>query len=237
MDTRAFDSLTKRLANRSSRRRVVTGALAGIAASRVGDSALAASRVCRQPLQKCLRNDQCCSGLCVTEGRRSRIRRCQCTPGTTRCGTQCIDLANSFAACNGCDTPCNPEIADACLNGACVCGAGPACTNSEVCIDGNCQLTFKSADCSVAPPDPYGMCVDTVEGGVLGLCGRTAGTTPITCQHSSDCQNTGDPVCDGALYRCDCAVAVHGGGGYMTAQELFGTPAVCFGVTISPDDC
>jgi hypothetical protein len=90
MDGNRFDSLTRAVATRQSRRAVVVAlggaALSGAIAffSRGGD---AAAR-CRAGGEICAKNADCCSSTCLPTDRTGR-RVCACEQGTTTCGSTC----------------------------------------------------------------------------------------------------------------------------------------------------
>jgi len=128
MDGQRFDQLSRGLAARLSRRRV----LAGLLGAAAGSGALAvtgadaASQTCRRPGDKCVRTSQCCGGSCqLSAGRRSRLRTCVCPAGTIPCNRGCVTLGTEehCLACN-----------DACSAGSLCCDDG--CT--EMGTQDNC---------------------------------------------------------------------------------------------------
>lgn len=93
---------------------------------------------------------------------------------TTLCFT---DTSSNFDHCGGCD-PCNPDTADACVNGDCVCGSGPACTGGLTCCNGQCVDTTSSP----------GNC-----GGCNQLCGAISSPCAEVQCIASQCTAVSDP--------------------------------------------
>ncbi|MBI1818052.1 MAG: DUF4215 domain-containing protein [Deltaproteobacteria bacterium] len=79
----------------------------------------------------CIAGQRCVSGSCVCDNTSCPNGCCAgstCTvPSPTSCGA-------GGASCLTCDT----ALADTCTNGACACGAGPACAAGERCMNGVC---------------------------------------------------------------------------------------------------
>ncbi len=116
------------------------GLAAGGGALAAADGASAAGRTCRLVGHKCVQGRQCCSGLCQTAARRSRIRHCVCPAGKTECRGQCIDLG-TMQNCLAC---------------------GDACGANEVCCDSGCSELGTDDNCSV--------CGDVCDAGKDELC-------------------------------------------------------------------
>ena len=152
MDDRRFDTLSRTLADRRTRRTLLTRAAIAIAggvgaASLAGGEAHAARATCRNAGGSCTRNAQCCSGVCLT-GRdvpRGRRNRCfACPADTLTCGATCCP-AGSACIDGACVTTCTPTVeGEICLLSArAVIQAGPCLTimvGDGACID--------DADCS-----------------------------------------------------------------------------------------
>jgi hypothetical protein len=209
MDGASFDRVSRRLAGVTSRRAAIAVVLAGLAGG-VAVADAGAAQTCRVFNRKCVRNTQCCSGVCETRRSVPRIRRnrCACPAPRLVCGGQCIDPKTDIAHCGACgdacdgladtcvagacacgdDDACDADIADACLNGACVCGAGPACTGGKTCVDGVCQ----PPDCTIA--QGARLCVVTTERDVIQVVWDGQANGP-DCTASDQCQ----------AFRAECA--------------------------------
>ena len=200
MDGTKFDALSRRLAGTIDRRRALRGlaaiALGGgatIVAATDGD---AANRICRLVGQKCVRNSQCCTSTCDTARTTPRVRRNRCVcPIGSPCGETCVDLMTNFAQCGTCDTACDPERADSCSGGECMCGETPACADGFTCSEGKCLRT---------PCMPYSLdCLIGVDGTILLHAGPGFQWIGLTyaggdaCATDSDCQGEGCywPIC------------------------------------------
>ena len=119
MDGRRFDDLTRLFGHGTTRRRVVASALGLVALAVDGGDASARQSTCRRDRQTCTRDSQCCSGAC---GRGALVplkdrNRCTCPGGLTRCGIDCVNVANDEANCGGCGIECDSN--DICVAGAC----------------------------------------------------------------------------------------------------------------------
>jgi hypothetical protein len=90
MDGSRFDSLTRAVATRQSRRAVIValgGATLSGAIAFLGRGGDAAAR-CRAGGEICATNGECCSNTCLSTDRTGR-RVCACEKGTTTCGSTC----------------------------------------------------------------------------------------------------------------------------------------------------
>ena len=98
---------------------------------------------CSESLPECF-HLECNQGTCETvpdeDGEPCFEGICCADTETVLCIT---DIDDNVDHCGGCD-PCNPDTADACVNGDCVCGSGPACTGGLTCCNGQCVDTTSS---------------------------------------------------------------------------------------------
>jgi hypothetical protein len=192
MDGQRFDQMARWVERAVTRRSALAGMLGLAAAGLTVTGAEAAARLtCRPVAASCLRNAQCCSGLCDTRRTtpRNRRNRCVCPDGTVRCGTTCADLMTDDNNCGACGHVC----AGTCVSGICTC-QGISCTIDEAGGWEQCGIDFETctprdsctyegnlsmrsctshADCADYAPECG---VDGVECGcVAGFGGETAG--------------------------------------------------------------
>jgi hypothetical protein len=169
MNGHRFDAIARRVAGVASRRRV-----AGVASRRRVARALIAAvllagsdataerprRPCRRVSDICLRDRDCCTGVCDT--RRTlppaRRNRCGCPDGLAACGRQCIDLDVDRRHCGVC---------------------GRACAGAGMCVDGECVCTPR---CDAA------VCGDDGCGGSCGVCGDLEACVSGLCVPVIDCE-------------------------------------------------
>jgi len=259
MDDVRFDAISRVLAGRIGRRRLVAAAL-GLAATGAGlDAASAADprrSYCRALRTTCNRNNQCCSGYCDTRvlRHRTRINKCACPVDTTECRGRCVDTAHDFDHCGGCGQACDPIISDTCWHDHCHCGEDPACADGETCENGTCvkpivEPMIGDCDTDLSPDVPY--CVRTESGDDwLALC--TAGESPVGSSDWQDFLCTSDtqcassyPNCGADNVRCDCMVGVqvYNGAFYDISAIVYnlyqGPPnsGLCVAYTTNPDLC
>ena len=152
MDGQRFDAIARGLTERATRRRVF-GALFGLAAGAGAlagaDDTGAAGRTCRLAGDKCVQGRQCCSGLCQTATRRSRIRRCICPAGKTECRGQCIDLG-TVQNCLACGDACGAGQV-CCEDGCTDIGTQDNCTAcGDACNGAEDELCFGNDGCQFA---------------------------------------------------------------------------------------
>ena len=121
MDGSRFDDLARSLVVSGSRRRLIAGLGAALAAFGVGRTEAAA---CRAPGRTCREHANCCSGVCGPKDATGR-RTCQC---------------QSAADCPATPGECH---APTCEAGACVAGI---CAADESCLHGGCYRTCAADD-------------------------------------------------------------------------------------------
>lgn len=139
VDATRFDAAAKSLAHGMSRRRVLRGLLAGVAAT-VTSRALPAAATCTPPgfPNYCNADSECCdNGLCING-------ICQCPAGKKKCGDGCIDQSRTCGpqycptGYRQCGSQCIDTTRDHDNCGSCghVCGIGATCSNSHCCAKG-----------------------------------------------------------------------------------------------------
>lgn len=172
MDEPRFDSLTKRLAVKQPRRRILGAIIAGIAGGPLSTWAPQADAdvTCAAGLTPCqfrtfvncvdlssdpdncggcnvycetqLPGSVCVNGVCISP----------CPPGLTNCRGRCVDLSTDTLNCGRCGVLCqvggvtdpdSPNFA-ACVNGTCRIGCAPGSTN---CQDRCWDLSSNAAHC------------------------------------------------------------------------------------------
>jgi hypothetical protein len=216
MDDRRFDALTKSLADRPSRRRllraVVTGAAAwGAAALGVGSAAAQTDEVCagggrvdpacRGAGRLCRECANCCSGICGPKDATGR-RRCACPSGAEACGDACVDPATAYrsdpANCGACGRRCSaPANARAtCAGGTC----GFACTSGYKLCSGACIPTAACCTAADCPAPAVGTCQGerTCANGTCGFAPAASGTVCRTARGRCDVTER----CDGVSLAC-----------------------------------
>ena len=104
MDDRAFDALTRSLAQPAARRGALKALLGGaVFATLTALGAEEAAARCGRVGQKCDGNRDCCQHA---ECSRRKVRTCVCKNGFTNCGGRCRDLNTSRQHCGTCNNPC-----------------------------------------------------------------------------------------------------------------------------------
>lgn len=224
MDSDRFDRLTRDLATRSSRRRVVRG-IAASALALLGIER-ADARVCASPGALCREHATCCSGRCDRD--RSGRRRCQCQSvkdcpapsGQCQVAT-CSDgvCGTAIAVGQSCDDGDACTTNDVCQqNGTCV-GSRVDCSNLDtqctqgVCVGGSCQTQNSNEGLSCDDGDA---CTtgETCQGGVCrgaSICppGDICSNGTCTCTVGGSCATGSFATCGGSP-RCLCGTTVEG---------------------------
>jgi hypothetical protein len=198
MDPRAFDELSKRLAEKTSRGKalkVFGGALVGGLFSAGAAHANPPQKHCKFQGYNCGDNTECCSLNCCN-------RTC-CGNGQTCCGGQCVQcpsgqvLNANTCLCEGGTSPppppppggcqsdgdCPPAAAGSCQAAACVsgtCTSVPDNMNLPSC--GDCQ----TSTCTGGVP----ACVNSATGTTcpMGVCDGTGSC--VQCLSAADCPGT-----------------------------------------------
>lgn len=147
MDSRGFDALIRRLAQRPTRRDSL-GVLGGLLAAPVLARPVLAGKKkrakkscppCRgRKKGKCRKvlgdgtacaGGTCQGGACVPAGSTTPV---PCQAGFTRCGDACVNLRLDPGHCGACGKVCGSEV---CINGACRCGTDlPPCSGTCACV-------------------------------------------------------------------------------------------------------
>lgn len=199
MEHARFDSLTRILATRRSRREAVKALVVAAgsgAVAMLGGAAGAAGR-CKAVGQVCKTTADCCpienNNYCDASGKKATCQHC----AHTVCAGACVDTTSSADHCGGCNRPCATTIANAtatCAAGQCsvACDAGykacnSACIPSDVC----CGACASPATCNA------------------GECCVTRDAGEGSCLDDADC--CGTDVCDTLRHDCGACVASLGG--------------------------
>jgi hypothetical protein len=159
MDGSQFDDLTRFMAERPSRRKVLAAMAAAISGSLASvGTALGAPR-CKRIAQACQTTADCCPGptangnvYCKQVSKKSKV--CAGCPSETptACNGGCINTNNDNLNCGACGTVCHGGTT--CVNGSCQCPAG-----KHLCADNSCQ------ECCALEH-----CVDLLGQGVGAIC-------------------------------------------------------------------
>jgi len=228
MDRHEFDELTRRIARRATRRRVLGRVLlgAGVAAAIPGISSgdvAARPALCRASGRYCTRASQCCNSTCHLGKRVPRALRntCACLEPDRSCNGVCRQVLTDVRNCGDC---------------------GVVCDAGWTCEDGEC---VEPAPCSTLDADTL-ICASSVDGAeVTGSCGLietrlrvTDSYAPIPCSSDGDCADAYGPCSrDGVTCFCGVGTSIVGAVPYTEASEQFGLPAVCGAITANPDYC
>lgn len=163
------------------------------------------------PEDACVAGQRCAEGACVCD-------RESCPDGCCRNGG-CVAPAR-FDACGAAGAECgfcDSVLADACADGACRCGEGPACSRGARCVDGQCLCNAETC---------WDGCCD---GGTCrtGLSWPECGGGGRACQVCDPLRSTGCNV-----GWCVCGSFVQCAAG----QECVGTTCACTAASC-PDGC
>jgi hypothetical protein len=154
-----------------------------------------------------------CGKTCAKE-EWCRASACECRPGLTLCGTQCVDTNGDLFHCGSCPNECTNN--QRCVSGACVanstdcptgltacgadkgrsscfnlqtdathCGAcGTVCAPDQLCIAGKCEKYAPAAGCSTC-----GGCTTCTAllGSAARCCSPLPGHTVPTCVDAPAC--------------------------------------------------
>jgi len=217
MDQNRFDALTRTLAERPTRRRVMkllAASAAGGLATLTGRGTDAAPR-CKRIDQACQTSADCCPGtlgnghvFCDTSTKR---KTCQaCSSGTVACNGGCVNVTGSDSAnCGACNNACT---------GGTVCSNGQCCPSGQAACNGVCtDVATDEANC--------GACGTPCGAGLVCVAGACACTADSCPGQSCQCHLTTDgPVC-AALVGIDCDTPCTGSAGCFPGDLCF--PEAC----------
>ena len=200
MDGTRFDDVARRFGRMLDRRRVLA-AIAAIGAAGVAgvdDVGAAPRRTCRPVAASCLRNRDCCSGICETRrtAPRNRRNRCVCPAGELACGMECVDPSSNKNHCGACGNVCPGT----CVSGVCTC-QGVTCTVDEAGGWEQCGIdneTCQVIDACTLPED-----VDLDE---------------RSCQTHADCADYSD-LCGVDGHECRCIAGASNLGSYVELDQ------------------
>src|SRR5262245_14148281 len=142
-----FDALTRSLAVRGSRRRLLAGLTPGVLG--IVGRGRADAVACRTPGQSCRENTNCCSRVCAKDAAGRRVCQCassaDCPPPAACHAVACEDGACAVSVVAD-QTPCTTPggAAGTCQGGTCVAPTCAACstlcdaTNPTSCACGAC---------------------------------------------------------------------------------------------------
>src|SRR5688572_911931 len=190
-DRSRLDALARRLATGEISRRGALARLGGAAVTAMVPSFLLAD----EALARCPPSRKC-PGRCCPPGQRCKNRKCKCKGGLTKCGKQCLDVANDEANCGACGRACAPG--QTCAAGQCTGGS----TTQPVCGDGRAEGSeiCDGADLKGATCQSLGFL-----GGNLACAGNctydTSACTSPSCTTAADCPQGPAGDCQKAV--CD----------------------------------
>lgn len=211
MDGLRFDSLTRALSARLTRRRGAGIALGALLAGGIGASGADATvkrRTCRPVAAACLRSADCCSGACDTRRStpRNKRNRCVCVP----------DCTGKTCGFDGCSGFCGTEGSYGCLSGE-TCGEdGVTCTTGCSNYD---QAAHNNWSCEASTE------YETF------IISRAWDIFPEQCDGKADCYMFG--MCDKSGYACYCERAWYSGEyGFYDSEQGW-----CYYVRTKADPC
>lgn len=225
MDPDRFDTLARKVATGTSRRRVVTGIVAGLAAPRLpGLAGDVGAATCKKTGKPCDRNSDCCDHA------ECPGNKCRCKKGFKDCNRKCYNLDTDEKHCGRCDTKCG--AGERCCDGDCVdldtddgnCGScGNPCADTEGCVGGTCVVPPGGCppgadNCDGTPPTQCGvgagcLCAQSTEGATMCgqpidgvFCGACATTDDCLGEHGPGtfCAATGSTFCCGPSLQNVC---------------------------------
>ena len=211
MDGNRFDTLTKHLAESSSRRQVVKGLGGGIVAgllALVGTGGIEAAKPCPKPRTSCgtgkdkvcvdLATDAANCGVCANActAPANATATCvsgtcgfECTQGLTACGGACVDLVTDVTNCGTCGNAC--DDGNECTTNSCSLGSCEYPTN----VGAACTVDGAAGEC-----DASGICQpDDVICAAHGI----GDPCPAGCVPNSPCPGCCGPGANGYCYW-DC---------------------------------
>ena len=215
MDSRAFDELSRKLAEKTSRGRALKlfgGALVGTLAGAGSASAHPPEKHCKYARYSCQRNIDCCSNNCCN--------RICCDDGQTCCGGECITCPAGQTVdpitcqCTGgggggeCTSPdqCPQAPLGSCQTAACVAGTCTFVDDPEnVPSCGECSTGMCMGSDPVCVPAPAGTPCST---GFCDGAGQCIGAG--VCPPGSDACFAPTPACS-ANPACVCLIEVDTG--------------------------
>ena len=224
MDSRAFDELSKQLAEKTSRGRALKlfgGALVGTLVGAGSASAHPPEKHCKYARYSCQRNIDCCSNNCCN--------RICCDDGQTCCGGECITCpAGQTVDPNTCQCT-GGGGGPVCGNGVCEPGEDSIncpqdCPPGGFCGDGACDPAI-GEDCNSCPED-CGPCTTCGNGVCEPEFGENSTNCPEDCPPINSC---GNGICDPGtgedVFTCpqDCPEGVCPPGG----DACVGTAGAC----------
>lgn len=212
MDAQRFDALTRSVAERMTRRRLLRGVGGGLAAALLGRPVAGAPR-CKQIDQSCRTTADCCPNENGTYCAGTKKTTCQpcagtickggcticspteivdptlncacvCRPGLTRCNGVCLDLQSDAANCGGCGQSCDD---------------GNVCT-TDACLAGQCSNTIIPSCCESDPECEDGdLCTTN------SCVGNQCQIAPVVCPGEDLCTGVGcaPPTGCFTFSRCD----------------------------------
>jgi hypothetical protein len=186
-----------RLTATQPRRPLLAGITAAVAAALLGLHPHHALAACKNPGQKCVKNQDCCDGA------RCKQDRCECKGSRDACGNDCVKLNTDEKHCGRCSKKC--RAGETCRDGKCEgpCG-GRTCDATEECIGGVCTMpgggclvgngSCTSGDSITCNGQNSCFCLQSTEG--TTHCGdlTVANSTCGQCQSSADCASFGAGV-------------------------------------------
>jgi len=230
MDPRAFDELSKRLAEKTSRGRalkVFGGALVGGLFGAREAHANPPQKHCKFQGYNCGDNTECCSLNCCN-------RTC-CGNGQTCCGGQCVQcpsgqvLNTNTCLCEGGTSPPPPPPGGCQSNGDCPPAPAGTC-QAAACVSGTCTTVPDNMNLPSC-----GVCqTATCTGGVPACVNSPTGTAcPMgVCNGAGSCVQCLSPTdCPGANTECTQKTCLQGMCG--TFNEPNGFPCGMGGVCIN----
>jgi len=182
MDGSRFDSLTRSLSTAGSRRRALSGLLAGLLSflgePHGAEDVLAGKGKRKRAKKKGNKKKRPCGG---------------CSGGTICCGSQCVSVLTDPNNCGSCGTQC--DVDEACSNGQCTRCEFPLSVCGTQCVNLNTDANNCGACGAPCPKDPVNPRRD------LQCQNRQCVCTGTFCQNGRCCP-AGYSVCVGEGSGC-----------------------------------
>lgn len=255
MDGQRFEALTRSLAGGMSRRGVVRGLAAGIAAAAAGLSGLGGAEArqrCRLYNEICRKHGDCCDFNCGPKDNTGRRRCGFCPNGGEVCGDECCGEGQACIDGACCDNPCGGDGSDVICCGAgetcnfeffdegvvvSCCPEGSSCPATESCCaeTETCTTTgcCESASACESPAGNVFCCpagLGCTDNGCVGACEHSSCSDTVQCI-------TGRTCCDGCCLDLEGDEENCGACGNICPQGTVCCSGSCVDPSNDPQNC
>jgi hypothetical protein len=158
-----------------------------------------------------------------------------CCPNPEGPGGICVDTDTDPLHCGGCGDDCDPDQANACIDGECVCGNEPECSGGETCCRGEGGNPTRCADLdhdTLNCGECGRMCLLPINPCLAVVC-QNGECVEIANEDGSACAVGGEEgICCTSGGESTCIV----GAGCCTDSQCTATEACCEGQCIDVQD-